>query len=264
MTLKLFVADDSVTIQKVIGLAFSDTDTAIESVTRGEEALDAVRTFRPDIVLADVCMPGINGYEICSLVKKSPDLSRIPVVLLVGTFEKFDEAAADRVQYDARLTKPFDTAELVNVVHRLVGRNAVAPETDSAVGSANEAYSRTEAFPEDHAGFFRKISLSRKALDSFLSECRVLDVFDAEFRTPGAISGKAGSSASIVVEAEKPIPAATAPITAENLPEEVLDAIVERVVKRMSEDVVSEIAWEVVPELSEILIRRSIEENRKV
>jgi len=263
MTLKLFVADDSVTIQKVIGLAFSDTDTVIESVTNGDEAQEAIWSFKPDIVLADICMPGLNGYEICSLVKRSADLSHVPVVLLVGTFEQFDESEAVRVQYDARLTKPFDTLELVDIVQNLVGRNAMSPEivSDAAAGREEQEPLSDVSSLNKKAGN-AKIPVSSQSVHSFLSEDRILDILDAE-----SVMNSSG-----IIRPEPEIPGKETPentvvsispgsVTADLLSEEAVDMIVQRVVEKMSTDVVSEIAWEVVPELSEILIRRSIEEN---
>ena len=264
MTLKLFVADDSVTIQKVIGLAFNDSDTVIESVASGETALDAIRTFRPDIVMADVCMPEINGYEICARIKEDPDLSHIPVILMVGTFEPFDESEASRVGYSACLTKPFDTSELIDVVQKLVGRNTMLPENESettADPGELPVFSNTAALNEKIGN--SRIPVSKQSLDSFIGSNRVLDVFDerAVARAERKLEPPPASFGAI----DPPSTSSREPsaITADQLSEEVLDSIVERVVKKMSADIINEIAWEVVPELSEILIRRSIEDIRK-
>jgi CheY-like chemotaxis protein len=264
MTLKLFVADDSVTIQKVIGLAFSDTDTVIESVASGDSVLDAIRVFRPDVVLADVCMPGINGYEICAQIKEHPDLSHIPVVLLVGTFEPFDESEASRVRCDACLTKPFDTSELVDVVQKLVGRDTMSPEKESAatVHSGEPGVFPNAAALNDQV-LNTRIPISRQSLDSFLGSNRVLDVFDAGAAANAERRLESLSASFKSVETECDSPQSPPAVTADQLSEDILDAIVERVVKKMSAEIISEIAWEVVPELSEILIRRSIEEGRK-
>jgi len=263
MTLRLLVADDSVTIQKVIGLAFQDTDTVIESVTNGEKVAEAIRTFCPNVLLADICMPVMNGYEICSLIKNSPDFSHVPVVLLVGTFEKFDEPEALRVHYDARLTKPFDSSELVNVVNKLVGRNDMSQEIESGSDAcSNQKETPIKDSTRSSETAKKSIHVSRRALDSFVGEGRVLDLFEAESKKEEDHLFKSETAPSVIEE--KTAETERVEFTAEMLSEEVLDTIVERVVKKMSEDIISEIAWEIVPELSEIMIRRSIEENNKI
>ncbi len=120
MAKKLLVADDSVTIQKVVQLTFAGEDVAIEAVSSGDQAVEKARALRPDMMLADVYMPGLNGYEVCSSIKADAELAGTPVVLLVGTFEPFDEAEAARVRSDGHLTKPFDTSELIQLVRSLI------------------------------------------------------------------------------------------------------------------------------------------------
>lgn len=263
MTLKLFVADDSVTIRKVIGLAFNESDTVIESVTSGDSALDAIRAFQPDIVLADVCMPGINGYEICARIKDDPDLARIPVVLLVGTFETFDVSEAARARFDASLTKPFDTFELVGIVKKLVGGDTMLQEKESetAVPSVDSEAASASFFGKQKA-FGTGIPVSRQALNSFLGSDRILDVFD-EASMADVERRMRARSVTHGSDAASSYRTGSQTLTADQLPEDVLDGIVERVVRKMSADVISEIAWEIVPELSEILIRRSIEDGKE-
>jgi CheY-like chemotaxis protein len=113
---KLLLADDSATIQKVIDLTFADEGVRVMAVSSGQEALDQLLEFAPDIVLADVFMPSPNGYEVCEYVKTNEKLKHIPVMLLVGSFEPFDEAEARRVGADDILTKPFSS------IRRLIDR----------------------------------------------------------------------------------------------------------------------------------------------
>ena len=82
----LLLADDSVTIQKVVGISFASEDVALITVDNGDDAIARARELRPDIVLADVVMPGKSGYEVCEAIKSDPDLQHIPVLLLTGTF----------------------------------------------------------------------------------------------------------------------------------------------------------------------------------
>ena len=91
MGTKLLVADDSIIIQKIVELILSEKDFDVKITGNGEEAINAINTERPDIVLADVNMPKMDGYELCTAIKKDPSLSAIPVILLTGAFEVFDE-----------------------------------------------------------------------------------------------------------------------------------------------------------------------------
>lgn len=118
---KLLLADDSLTIQKVVEITFADEGVAVLSLGTGDEALAKLVEFGPDIVLADVCMPPPNGYEICEYIKQNAELRHIPVMLLVGSFEPFDEAEARRVGADDILTKPFQSIRrLIDKVGGLV------------------------------------------------------------------------------------------------------------------------------------------------
>jgi CheY-like chemotaxis protein len=122
MSRKILLADDSVTIQKVIELTFMDEDYVVKAVSNGDEALAALPEIRPDFVIADVHMPGANGYEVCRRSKEmSPD---VPVLLLVGTFEPFDEGQARASGADSFLKKPFDSQELLQRVQDLLASRA--------------------------------------------------------------------------------------------------------------------------------------------
>ena len=263
MTLKLFVADDSETIQKMIGLAFDGTDTSIEFASSGEAALDGIRAWRPDIVLADVCLPDINGYEICARIKENPELEHIPVILLVGTFEPFDEAEASRVGSKASLTKPFDRSELIDVVQKQVGRDIMPPEKEPESNFSSGESDALHATALSEKVSNTRIPVSRQAWDSFLGNGRVLDIFNATAVAEAKHTLGKKSAPLRVVDTTGETSTETKVISADQLSDETLDKIVKKVVERMSTDIINEIAWEVVPELSEILIRRSIEEGNK-
>lgn len=117
---RILLADDSITIQKVVNLTFADEGIEVVAVSNGDLAERRLSDVRPDLVLADIFMPGKNGYELCEAIKQSPQFGNVPVVLLVGAFEPFDQAEARRVQADAHLTKPFESRTLVETVRRLI------------------------------------------------------------------------------------------------------------------------------------------------
>jgi CheY-like chemotaxis protein len=117
----LLLADDSITIQKVVNLTFADEGIDVTTVGDGEAALEKLSAESPDILLADVNMPGPNGYEICELLRSDEATRNIPVILLVGSFEPFDETEAARVGANAYLTKPFQSIkQLVAQVNDLI------------------------------------------------------------------------------------------------------------------------------------------------
>src|ERR1700752_5366945 len=86
MPKSLLLADDSVTIQKVVGISFANEDIDITTVYNGRDAVAKARAIRPDTILADVVMPGMSGYEECETIKADPNLRHVPVLLLTGTF----------------------------------------------------------------------------------------------------------------------------------------------------------------------------------
>jgi len=122
MPQKLLLADDSVTIQRVIELTFADEDVQVIAVGDGRQAIDRIAAERPDIVLADIGMPGCDGYEVSSFVKSTPDLADIPVLLLTGAFEPLDESRAAASRCDGILAKPFEPQQLIAKVKDLLGR----------------------------------------------------------------------------------------------------------------------------------------------
>ncbi len=122
---KLLLADDSLTIQKVVSLTFGDEGCEVVTVGSGAEALTRLAEDVPDIVLADVHMPEPDGYQVCARIKQDERWRHIPVLLLVGTFEPFNEAEARRVGADDVLTKPFQSIrELMSKVGNLLGGHA--------------------------------------------------------------------------------------------------------------------------------------------
>ena len=130
---KLLLADDSLTIQKVVSLTFEDEEMEVTTVGGGAEALEHLGESLPDIVLADVFMPEPNGYALCERIKRDARTRHIPVVLLVGTFEPFNEAEARRVGADEVLTKPFQSIrDLVNKVGGLLGGQPDEKRPDAA------------------------------------------------------------------------------------------------------------------------------------
>lgn len=120
MSHKLLLADDSVTIQKVIELTFADEDIEVIAVSNGAQAISIAPIERPDIVLADVGMPERDGYEVAAFIKRTPSLSHVPVLLLTGAFEPIDEGRAKAAGCDGVLVKPFEPQMVISRVKDLI------------------------------------------------------------------------------------------------------------------------------------------------
>jgi len=131
MPYKLLLADDSVTIQRVIELTFADEDVKVTAVGDGQQAIDRILIERPDIVLADVGMPKRDGYEVAAFIKDDPALAHIPVLLLTGAFEPVDEERARSIRCNGVLAKPFEPQLLISRVKELLA--GVVPASDVQV-----------------------------------------------------------------------------------------------------------------------------------
>ena len=144
----LLLADDSATIQRVIELTFADQDINVVSVADGDQAIARLEAEpTPDIVLADVGMPGKNGYEVAEYVRRTPRLAHIPVVLLTGAFEPVDQVKAAAVGCDAVLAKPFEPQLVIGRVRELLGRSASADGNSPATAGQAPAAELAPAPP---------------------------------------------------------------------------------------------------------------------
>jgi CheY-like chemotaxis protein len=135
MAFRLLVADDSITIQKIVSIAFENEAVEVEGVGDGQEAFDRIAKFNPDIVLADVDMPGLNGFELSTKIKSSPETNDIKVLLLASDFEGFDEQRYKTCGANNHISKPFKSDDIVKMVKSLLDgsfcdEEGVQPETN--------------------------------------------------------------------------------------------------------------------------------------
>ena len=121
----ILLADDSPTIRRLVTHTFADANFRIVEASNGDAAIKTFEEVQPSIVLADIYMPGKNGYQVCAYIRSHPALSHTPVVLLVGAFDAFDEDAAKESGATANITKPFEPGALIELVMSLL-----PPETE--------------------------------------------------------------------------------------------------------------------------------------
>src|SRR5574341_716096 len=120
MGARILVADDSVTIQKVVELTLSKEDFVLIPVRSGEEAIRKAKEVQPDLILLDLVMPDKNGYEVCTALRAEPVLRSVPIIMLTGTFEAFDKEQGLRAGANDFLTKPFESQTLISRVKQLL------------------------------------------------------------------------------------------------------------------------------------------------
>ena len=169
MASKLLVADASITIQKIIAIAFENEDIEVEGVGDGKEAFDRIAIFNPNIILADVDMPGLNGFELSTKIKESPETNDIKVLLLASDFEGFDEQRYQTCGANNHISKPFKSDDIVKMVKSLLDGSFC--DDDVAVSGAD-----LEAKPVELELAGSKIT------KQFLRDGDVITIGEAEIR----------------------------------------------------------------------------------
>ena len=122
----------------MVELVLAEEDFEIKSVNNGDEALAAISSFKPDIMLVDIVMPKMNGYQLCEKIKANPDTKDVPVILLAGAFEPLDEELARNVGADDHIVKPFESQELISKINAVITTMGMF-EGAPAEGEAAEA-----------------------------------------------------------------------------------------------------------------------------
>jgi CheY-like chemotaxis protein len=277
---KLLLADDSITIQKVVELILAEEDFEIKATGNGEEALALIPSFHPDVVLADVDMPKMNGYQLCEKIKANPATSGIPVILLTTAFEPVDEHLAKQINADDYIVKPFESQELVSKINAVLTVSAVAAEEAEVLETAMSG--REEVLAEEDLWAMEEIP-----------ETEEIKAWPEE---PGAVAGteefaeiaeEAEEAAEAVLFEEPVSPVVEKPSAAEaklpvsevSLPStEALKAIFEKTVREKVssflsslnmkdvvasitpavKDSVEKILWEVTPDLVERMLKEML------
>lgn len=146
---RLLLADDSITIQKVVAIIFANEEFELTVVDNGNAALDKAREIRPDVMLVDALMPGKTGYEVCSEIRRDPNLNSVPILLLIGAFEPLDEQKARDCGADASISKPFESQQLIDKVKELLelGKSRAAAPAPAAAPSVSAAQAAPAAQP---------------------------------------------------------------------------------------------------------------------
>ncbi|MCU0223067.1 MAG: response regulator [Acidobacteria bacterium] len=227
----ILIADDSTTIRKVVQSVLGAAGHTVVGATQGREALELARGRRPDLVLCDVLMPELTGYEVAEALRRDPTLRGVPIVLLFGAFEPFDEDRAARCGAVGHLAKPFEPRQLLRRVEELLLASPPAPPPEPTPDAPPAA----ELAPPPEPLFDAPLDLPPP--------------WDARVPLPG----------------DDEFDLVPAPVDAASVPD--LEAAIRDEVRRRLEElapeIVREVAWEVVPDLLERLLRESAAAPRR-
>ena len=136
MNARILVADDSVTIQKVVELTFSKEDFLLIQARSGEEAIKKAKEERPDLILLDLVMPDKTGYEVCEALRAEPTLQGVPIVLLAGSFEGIDRERSAQAGANDVVSKPFESQVLIGKVKQLLFQRTLNIKPSAAPAQA--------------------------------------------------------------------------------------------------------------------------------
>lgn len=274
MTRTILLADDSVTIQKVVELTFMDEDFRVVAVGNGSDAIDQLQVVHPDFVIADVHMPGADGYEVSQRTREA--LPATPVLLLVGTFEAFDAERAAQVGASGHLKKPFDSQDLLRRVRELLsGPQPALPragQQEAAPMPAPMPMAEEEQLVPLEEPLWTPEPLEPAASESWRATEPAPAGGDWSLEAPPAAPDWLATSAPAAAPEPEPFvveptPATPAPrpvsagaVPAGELSEADVDRVARRVIELLGDKVVRDVAWEVVPDLAEVILKARIRE----
>ena len=118
--MKIMVVDDDKHTVDLISFRLTDLGYSIMTAFNGDEALDKLANYQPDLIILDISMPGMNGYEVCQQIKEKEDTEHIKIIFLTGKIDLHEKQAGFNVGAEAYITKPFHFDELSNTIESLL------------------------------------------------------------------------------------------------------------------------------------------------
>ena len=291
MPKQILLVEDSVTMQKVVQITFAREDYQIIATTNVDDALAKCQQQRPDIVLADASLPGKTGYELAASLRADGNLKDVPVLLMTGHFNPYDEPRAQKSGIDAHIVKPFDTQSLIDKVATLVkGRTATTAGAAAPVAAKPVVESaQPPVKPPVVAAAPVEQRSTMMGMAPTVPAPRPAPAVSARNAASQPGAPAAPSSPSPVTEGSRmpePVRTSASPagipsqvpqmprpslIPRAPVPAPVLAAL-ERIAARgadyeaiakLSAEAIQQIVWEIVPELAEVIIRAEVDRLAK-
>ena len=133
---KVLVVDDEPSISRTLSYRLRASGFEVFVANDGVEGLESVYANSPDLVILDIMMPRMNGYEVCQRLRIDPHFKNLPVIMLTAKAQKLDQKWGTRIGANAYMTKPFDSKELIAKMHELLEKAAsgesMLPEDDDS------------------------------------------------------------------------------------------------------------------------------------
>ncbi|MEM7479718.1 MAG: response regulator [Acidobacteriota bacterium] len=128
--MRLFLVDDSISVRKAVERMLTGRGIEVVGASNGQEAIDGLVAAAPQVVVCDLVMPEVNGFEVCEFIRRSPALAEVPVVFISGIVDDETRRRADDVGANSILKKPFTNSELLSTIERFLptGEREKAPE----------------------------------------------------------------------------------------------------------------------------------------
>jgi CheY-like chemotaxis protein len=269
----ILLADDSPTIQRLVNQTFADTRFDIVTVNNGDAAVRKFDEIEPDVVLADIYMPGKNGYEVCAHIKGHPSLASTPVILLVGAFDAFDEATANQAGATAHITKPFEPRALVELVNSTIPEGTRSrktatrsPEVVAEVPAVAEVPPTLPAPEPDPIPAAAPIEALSESVSETIAQTpeEIPSVVERIAETAPAVENAESPESNDLLGLENLFHSDPAPVSgniASQLTEDQIEKIADRVIRKISTQVIEGIAWDVVPEIATKILRDELKKT---
>jgi len=124
MAKEILIVDDEPNVVVSLQFLMEQQGYKVMAAERGEDALDLIYHYKPDLVLLDIMLPGIDGYEVCEIVRLNPDYRDIKIIFLTARGREEEIARGMSLGADAYITKPFSNADLVAQVKTILGKKS--------------------------------------------------------------------------------------------------------------------------------------------
>jgi CheY-like chemotaxis protein len=262
MPYTLLLADDSTTIQRIVELTFASEDIAVVAFSDGDHAIASLDRSIPDIVLADVGMPGRSGYEVSRYIKNSPPLAHIPVLLLTGAFEPVDQAKALEAGCDGILIKPFEPQFVISRVKELLKKSKPGSKDDEVEQYFEEldrAFANLSSTPPPAPVDVEQSVATPSAVATAVSSPAPQPAIDASMAARPTLTE--AFAALLAAERspegyQRPAPPPAAPAIPND---ELIELVTQRVLQQLSDTINREMVATIVQTTSERLVREEIE-----